>query len=105
MDKAKIKDYLTTIAFFAVSSVVAYQANIMQYVPIEYSLMALVGFGILSQVAAYARVKAKVAEAQEEIDAAQAEIAVHKEEVEAAYEQVNQKVDEVQVKVEEEGMS
>ena len=84
MDKAKIKDYLTTIAFFGVSSVVAYQAQLMNYVPIEYSMMALIGFGILSQVAADARVKAKVAEAQAQIDEAQVKIAEHKAEAEAA---------------------
>ena len=105
MDKAKIKDYLTTLAFFGVSSVVAYQAQLMNYVPIEYSMMALIGFGILSQVAADARVKEKVAEAQAEIDQAQITIAAHKEEVEEAYNRVNAKVDEVQTKVEEEGMA
>ena len=102
MDKAKIKDYITTLAFFGVSSVVAYQAQLMNYVPIEYSMIALIGFGILSQVAADQRVKAKVAEAQEEIDAAQAQIEAHKAEVEAAYAQVNAKVDEVQEQVVEE---
>ena len=105
MDKAKIKDYLTTIAFFGVSSIVAYQAQIMNYVPIEYSLTALIGFGILSQIAADARVKAKVAEAQADIDAAQATIAEHKAEAEEAYNNVNAKVDDIQAKVEEEGMA
>lgn len=85
MDKAKIKDYITTIAFFGVSSVVAYQAAIMAYVPIEYSLAALVGFGILSQVAADSRVKAKALETQADIDKAQALIAL-----------ANAKVDELQ---------
>ena len=69
------------------------------------ALMALIGFGILSQVAADQRVKAKVAEAQAEIDQAQITIAAHKAEVEEVYNQVNAKVDEVQAKVEEEGMS
>lgn len=104
MDIAKIKDYATTIAFFGISSVVAYQASIMQYVPIEYSLIALVGFGMLSQIAADARVKAKVSEAQAEIDEAQLTIAAHKAEVEEVYKQVNAKVDEVQEQVVEDQM-
>lgn len=99
MDKAKVKDYITSIALFGVAAIVAYQGQIMAQVPQEYGILALIGFGILSQVAADARVKAKVAEAQIEIDAAQATIAEQKAKADAAYAEVNAKVDEVQAQV------
>lgn len=99
MDKAKIKDYATSLAFFGVAAIVAYQGQIMAQIPPEYGILALVGFGILSQIAADARVKAKVAEGQEEIDAAQAELEKQKAKAEAAYAEANAKVDEVQAKV------
>jgi len=54
---AKIKDYLTTIAFAAVPVIIAYQAEIGKYVPMEYALMFTIGMGILSQLAANKRVE------------------------------------------------
>ena len=90
MDKAQLKDYATTLLFFGVAAVVAYQGQLMGYVPKEYALLALIGFGILSQVAADKRVKAKVEEANILIDQGQAKV-----------EEVQGKVDEGQAKVEE----
>jgi len=57
MLKMKIKDYATTIAFAALPVIIAYQAEIGKYVPVEYALAFTLGMGILSQVAANKRVE------------------------------------------------
>lgn len=92
MDKAKIKDYATTLALAAIPVIIAYQAEIGKYVPVEYALAFTILMGILSQWATNNRVK--IAEAtmpiNQAIDKAQEEV-----------EEVSQKIDEVQEKVEQ----
>jgi len=95
MDTSKIKDYITTVTLAALPVIVAYQAQIGAYVPVEYALIFTLVIGIASQLSANARVKeafndtsagidegqaklaelqAKLVEAQTTIDAKQAEI-------------------------------
>jgi hypothetical protein len=83
IDKAKLKDYATTFALMAVGSVVAYQGAIMGYVPAEYSVIALIGFGILSQVAANSRVKDALVKGNDVIDQYQAKIEELQKQVDA----------------------
>jgi hypothetical protein len=97
MDKAKILDYGTSLLFFGVAAIVAYQAQIMAYVPAEYSLLGLIIFGVLSQVVADARVKAKAYEFSAYIDDAQNKA----DEYQKLYEKANMKIDELQSKIEE----
>ncbi len=73
-DKAKAKDYATTLALMAVASAVAYQGTIMGYVPAQYSVLALIGFGVLSQIAANSRVKDALTKGNVVIDQYQAKI-------------------------------
>lgn len=89
-DKAKVKDYATTVALMAVASAVAYQGAIMAKIPSEYSLLALIGFGVLSQVAANSRVKDALNKGNAVIDQYQAEI-----------ERLQKLVDEYQAKMAE----
>lgn len=90
-DKAKLKDYGTSLLFFGVAAVVAYQPQVMAYIPAEYSLLALIGFGILSQIAADSRVKGRVHEVNAVVDEKQEEL-----------EEALAKLDELQAKIEPE---
>ena len=95
METAKIKDYITTLMLAAIPVIVAYQAQIGAYVPVEYALGFTIIIGIASQLTANARVKEayqdtsaavdegqdkllelqnKLAEVQAEIDAGQAKV-------------------------------
>ena len=74
MDKAKIKDYATTLALAAIPVVIAYQAEIGKYVPVEYALLFTLGMGILSQLMGNARVKEAYADTSSGLDIAQAKM-------------------------------
>jgi hypothetical protein len=74
MDKAKIKDYATTLAFAAVPVIIAYQAQIGAYVPVEYALLFTIAMGILSQLTADKRVKEAFADTSAGVDIAQAKV-------------------------------
>jgi fructoselysine-6-P-deglycase FrlB-like protein len=68
----KVKDYATTIALAAIPVVIAYQAEIGKYIPVEYALLFTIGMGILSQLAGNARVKEAYQDTSAGIDTAQA---------------------------------
>ena len=70
----KIKDYATTLLFAAVPVVIAYQAEIGAYVPVEYALIFTIGMGILSQLAGNARVKEAYEDTSAAVDTAQAKV-------------------------------
>lgn len=72
MDKLKIKDYATTLALSAIPVIVAYQAEIGKYIPVEYALIFTLGIGVLSQVMANKRVKVAYADTSAGLDIAQA---------------------------------
>lgn len=72
MDMAKIKDYATTVALAAIPVIVAYQAEIGKYVPVEYALVFTIGVGILSQLMTNARVKEAYEDTSAGVDVAQA---------------------------------
>ena len=90
MDKAKLKDYGTTLALAAIPVIVAYQAEIGKYVPVEYALAFTILMGILSQYTANRRVKAAVQEVNTVVDQGQAQI-----------QEVSDKIDEAQAKIDE----
>ena len=77
------------------AAVVAYQPAVMQYVPAEYSLLVLIGLGIVSQITADQRAKVKIAEGMEAVDQVQAKA----EEYKVKYEEAMAKVDEVQAEI------
>lgn len=70
----KIKDYATTLLFAAVPVVIAYQAEIGAYIPVEYALLFTIGMGILSQLAGNARVKEAYEDTSAAVDTAQAKV-------------------------------
>src|SRR5574343_182963 len=70
----KIKDYATTLLFAAVPVVIAYQAEIGKFVPVEYALLFTIGVGILSQLMADKRVKVAYEDTNVVIDTAQAKV-------------------------------
>ena len=75
LNTLKVKDYATTLLFAAVPVIIAYQAEIGKYVPVEYALLFTIGMGILSQVAANKRVKEAYADTSAGIDEGQAKLA------------------------------
>lgn len=95
-DKAKIKDYGTTIAFAAIPVIIAYQAEIGKYVPVEYALVFTLGMGILSQLMADKRVKEAVIESSAKVDEGQAELQKYLDMIA----DLNRKVDEKQAEIE-----
>lgn len=70
----KIKDYATTLLFAAVPVVIAYQAEIGKFVPVEYALLFTIGVGVLSQLVADKRVKVAYEDTSATIDMAQAKV-------------------------------
>jgi hypothetical protein len=74
MDKAKIKDYATTIALSAIPVIIAYQAEIGKYVPVEYALLFTLGIGVLSQVMTNKRVQEAYADTSSGLDVAQEKV-------------------------------
>lgn len=94
-DKVKIKDYATTLLLMAGAAVIAYQPQVMQYVPSEYSLLVLIGLGIVSQITADQRAKIKITEGLQAVDQVQAKA----DEYKVKYEEAMAKVDEVQLEI------
>ena len=100
-DKARIKDYATTLALAAIPVIVTYQAEIGKHVPVEYALMFTIVIGILSQLTADKRVKAAVVKANEYLDTVQEETATATNEVEAYIKQIKELQEEIDKKQEE----
>lgn len=94
-DKDKLKDYASTLAFAAVPVVIAYQAEIGRYVPVEYALLFTIGMAILSQLMADKRVKAAVVESSAKLDEGQAEVQKYLDMIA----ELNQKIDEKQAEI------
>lgn len=73
-DKAKIKDYITTLALAAIPVIITYQAEIGKHVPVEYALLFTIAMGILSQLTAEKRVKEAYKTTTTTIDDAQTKL-------------------------------
>ena len=73
-DKAKIKDYISTLALAAIPVIVSYQAEIGAYIPVEYTLLFTIGIGVLSQLMADKRVKEAFEDTSAGLDVAQAKV-------------------------------
>lgn len=102
MDKAKIKDYVTTFMLASIPVIVTYQAEIGKHVPVEYALLFTIGIGILSQLTADKRVKESVVKANEYLDTAQEEVKTATNEVDAYLKQIEElqkTVDEKQAEI------
>jgi hypothetical protein len=93
----KIKDYVTTLLFAAVPVIIAYQAQIGAYIPVEYALLFTIGMGILSQIAANKRteiaqatviVNDKIVQANDIIDDNQAKLELLQAEIDAKQEEI-----------------
>jgi hypothetical protein len=91
----KIKDYATTLLFAAVPVIIAYQAEIGKYVPVEYALLFTIGMGILSQVATNSRVKEAYADTSAGLDVAQSEVQKYQDIVAKLQAQIDEKQAEV----------
>lgn len=102
MDMHRIKDYATTLALASIPVIVAYQAEIGKYVPIEYALLFTIGMGILSQLTADKRVKEAVVKTNKYVDVAQEEVKVATNEVQQyieLVEKLQKEVDEKQAEI------
>lgn len=97
MDKAKIKDYITTFALAVVPVLIAYQSQIGQYVPVEYALAFTIIMGILSQVVTNDRVRIAFEDTSSAVDAGQDKVA----ELQATVASLQAQIDAGQEKVED----
>ena len=95
-DKAKIKDYATTLALASIPVIISYQAEIGNYVPVEYALLFTIGIGILSQLATNARVKEAFEDTSAGLDVAQAKV----QEYEDLVSKLQKEIDERQLLIE-----
>ena len=95
LNTLKVKDYATTLLFAAVPVIIAYQAEIGKYVPVEYALLFTIGMGILSQVAANKRVKEAYQDTSAGIDVAQGAIQTYLDKIAALQAEVDAKQAEV----------
>jgi hypothetical protein len=103
-DQAKLKDYITTVAFAAVPVILTYQAEIGKYIPMEYALIFTITMGILSQVAANKRteiaqattiVNGKIVQTNEIIDEGQAEVQLMQNQLAELQRQIDEKQIEI----------
>ena len=95
-DKAKIKDYTTTLALASIPVIISYQAEIGKYVPVEYALIFTIAMGILSQLAGNARVKEAFEDTSAGLDVAQAKV----QEYEDLVSKLQKEIDERQLLIE-----
>ena len=56
MEKSKAIDYATTLALMAVPVIIGLQPQIMAIIPAQYTILATIIFGVLSQYAANQRI-------------------------------------------------
>ena len=68
ISRHQIGDYLTTVMLAAIPIVVANQDAIGKMVPVEYVLLFTIGMGVLSQLAANARVQKAKADVVGNVD-------------------------------------
>lgn len=57
MEKSKAIDYSTTLILMAIPVIIGLQPQIMAIIPAQYTILATIIFGILSQYAANIRVQ------------------------------------------------
>ena len=81
MDKAKIKDYATTVALAAIPVIITYQAQIGAYVPVEYALAFTITMGIISQLVTNERVRVAFEDTSAAVDGGQAEVQKYVEKI------------------------
>lgn len=96
MEKAKIKDYITTVTLAAIPVIVAYQAQIGAYIPVEYALIFTLIIGVLSQLTANTRVKEAYQDTSAGIDMAQGTIQKYVNQIEALQAEVDAKQAEIE---------
>lgn len=95
-DKEKIKDYATTGLLMLGAALVAYQPQVLAHVPAEYSLVAVIILGMISQITADQRAKVKIQEGLDAVDEVQAEVAKY----EVVVADLQKEVDEKQAEIE-----
>lgn len=98
MDKAKIKDYITTAALAVVPVLIAYQSQIGAYVPVEYALAFTITMGVISQLVTNERVRVAFEDTSAAVDGGQAEVQKYIEKIAELQAQVDagqEKVEDV----------